>query len=113
MYQLAGAAAVRRLLDQHRGAAATITRFCSAWSCWSSGSRHGGRAGAGRWGPRRRGRLTGVRECSDYVLVTPAHNEADLIEQTIRSVVAQTVPPKRWVIVSDGSSDGTDDIVRR
>jgi glycosyltransferase involved in cell wall biosynthesis len=49
----------------------------------------------------------------DYVLVTPAHNEADLIEQTIRSVVAQTVLPKRWVIVSDGSIDGTDEIVRR
>ena len=49
----------------------------------------------------------------DYVLVTPAHNEADLIEQTIRSVVAQTVLPKRWVIVSDGSTDGTDEIVRR
>lgn len=49
----------------------------------------------------------------DYVLVTPAHNEADLIERTIRSVVAQTVLPKRWVIVSDGSTDGTDEIVRR
>jgi glycosyltransferase involved in cell wall biosynthesis len=49
----------------------------------------------------------------EYVLVTPAHNEADLIEQTIRSVVSQTVLPKRWVIVSDGSTDGTEEIVRR
>ena len=47
-----------------------------------------------------------------YVLITPARNEAQLIEQTIRSVVAQTVPPLRWVIVSDGSNDGTDDYVR-
>ena len=48
-----------------------------------------------------------------YVLVTPARNEADLIEQTIQSVVAQTALPRKWVIVSDGSTDGTDEIVRR
>src|SRR5271155_852998 len=48
-----------------------------------------------------------------YVLITPARNEADFIELTIRSVVAQTVRPVKWVIVSDGSSDGTDDIVTR
>lgn len=48
-----------------------------------------------------------------YVLITPARNEADLIEQTIRSVVAQTVHPLKWVIVSDGSTDGTDDIVKK
>jgi glycosyltransferase involved in cell wall biosynthesis len=48
-----------------------------------------------------------------YVLVTPARNEAQFIELTLESVVAQTVRPLRWVIVSDGSSDGTDDIVKR
>lgn len=48
----------------------------------------------------------------DYVLVTAARNEEKYIEQTIRSVVAQTVLPKRWIIVSDGSTDRTDDIVR-
>lgn len=47
----------------------------------------------------------------NYVLITPARNEAAFIEQTIRSVVAQTVRPLKWVIVSDGSTDGTDDIV--
>jgi glycosyltransferase involved in cell wall biosynthesis len=49
----------------------------------------------------------------DYVIVTPAHNEAAFIESTIRSVIAQTVLPRRWVIVSDGSTDGTDCIVER
>jgi biofilm PGA synthesis N-glycosyltransferase PgaC len=48
-----------------------------------------------------------------YVLVTPARNEAQFIEQTIQSVVAQTVRPLKWVIVSDGSTDGTDEIVNR
>jgi biofilm PGA synthesis N-glycosyltransferase PgaC len=46
-----------------------------------------------------------------YVLITPARNEAAFIELTIKSVVTQTVRPLRWVIVSDGSTDGTDDIV--
>jgi biofilm PGA synthesis N-glycosyltransferase PgaC len=48
-----------------------------------------------------------------YVLITPARNEADLIEQTIQSVISQTVLPKKWVIVSDGSTDGTDEIVQK
>ena len=48
-----------------------------------------------------------------YVLITPARNEALFIELTIKSVVAQTVLPIKWVIVSDGSTDGTDDIVKK
>jgi poly-beta-1,6-N-acetyl-D-glucosamine synthase len=48
-----------------------------------------------------------------YVLVTPARNEAAFIELTIKSMVSQTVLPLKWVIVSDGSTDGTDEIVSR
>jgi glycosyltransferase involved in cell wall biosynthesis len=48
-----------------------------------------------------------------YLLITPAKNEAEFIEQTIKSVVRQTVRPIRWLIVSDGSRDGTDEIVNR
>jgi poly-beta-1,6-N-acetyl-D-glucosamine synthase len=48
-----------------------------------------------------------------YVLITPARNEEGFIEQTIQSVVAQTVLPRKWVIVSDGSTDRTDDIVKQ
>lgn len=47
-----------------------------------------------------------------YVLLTAAHNEEDFIEGTIRSVLAQTLLPKRWVIVSDNSTDMTDAIVQ-
>ena len=46
-----------------------------------------------------------------YVLVTPARNEAQYIGLTLESMVAQTLLPERWVIVSDGSTDGTDEIV--
>jgi poly-beta-1,6-N-acetyl-D-glucosamine synthase len=48
-----------------------------------------------------------------YVLITPARNEAAFIELTLKSVVAQTVPPRKWVIVNDGSTDGTEGIVRK
>jgi len=47
----------------------------------------------------------------NYVLITPARNEASFIEQIINSMIPQTARPVKWVIVSDGSTDGTDDIV--
>ena len=56
-----------------------------------------------------RNEITNLR----YALITPARNEAVSIEQTIQSVVAQTKPPTKWVIVSDGSTDGTDEIVSK
>jgi len=46
-----------------------------------------------------------------YILVTPAKNEERFIETTIRSVIAQTKLPERWVIVDDGSADRTAEIV--
>jgi glycosyltransferase involved in cell wall biosynthesis len=49
---------------------------------------------------------------SAYVLITPTKDEAALIGETLRSVIAQTVRPIQWVIVSDGSTDGTNAIVR-
>jgi hypothetical protein len=45
-------------------------------------------------------------------LVTPARNEAALIKETLKCMVMQTVTPVRWVIVSDGSTDGTDEVVQ-
>lgn len=48
-----------------------------------------------------------------YVLVTPARNEEAYIEKTIQSVVNQTILPQKWVIVSDGSTDKTDQIVEK
>ncbi len=53
------------------------------------------------------------RSLPPYVLVTPARNEAQFIELTIKSLVAQTVRPVKWIIVSDGSTDGTDAIVKK
>ena len=48
-----------------------------------------------------------------YVLATAAYNEEANIEKTIQSMLAQIELPQRWVIVSDGSIDRTDEIVQR
>jgi glycosyltransferase involved in cell wall biosynthesis len=48
-----------------------------------------------------------------YVLMTAAYNEEAYIEKTLQSVIAQTIRPERWVIVSDSSVDRTDEIVQR
>jgi glycosyltransferase involved in cell wall biosynthesis len=45
-----------------------------------------------------------------YVLVTAAYNEEAHIGDTLRSVTRQIARPHRWVIVSDGSTDRTDEI---
>lgn len=52
-----------------------------------------------------------MRNCR-YVLITPARNEERYIEQTIRSTITQTISPARWIIVSDGSTDHTENIVK-
>jgi glycosyltransferase involved in cell wall biosynthesis len=54
-----------------------------------------------------------MAEISRYVIVTPARNEAQFIELTLKSVLEQTILPLKWVIVSDGSTDGTDEIVKK
>lgn len=51
--------------------------------------------------------------CWTYVVITPAHNAAQHIEKTIQSMIAQSVLPVRWVIVSDRSTDETDEIVQQ
>jgi len=46
----------------------------------------------------------------EYVLITPARNEEVCLEQTIATVLAQSILPRQWIIVSDGSVDRTDEI---
>jgi biofilm PGA synthesis N-glycosyltransferase PgaC len=48
-----------------------------------------------------------------YLLITSAKNEDAFVELTIRSVVSQTIRPVRWLVVSDGSTDRTNEIVAR
>jgi poly-beta-1,6-N-acetyl-D-glucosamine synthase len=47
-----------------------------------------------------------------YVLITPARNEERFITKTLDSMVVQTLLPERWVIVDDGSTDRTAELVQ-
>jgi poly-beta-1,6-N-acetyl-D-glucosamine synthase len=46
-----------------------------------------------------------------YVLITPVKNEFDIFQQTIKSVLSQKIKPAKWVIINDGSTDGTKELI--
>ena len=45
-------------------------------------------------------------------VVSPCRNESEFMRRTLDSVVAQSVQPALWVIVDDGSTDGSLEIIR-
>lgn len=53
------------------------------------------------------------REKYRYVIITPVRDEGGYIEKTIKSVISQTITPIRWIIVNDGSTDNTGDIIKK
>jgi len=48
----------------------------------------------------------------NYLVVTPVKNEGVNLPDLIRSIASQTLKPVLWVIVDDGSTDNTPDIIR-
>ena len=48
---------------------------------------------------------------ANYVVVSPVRNEAEYARVTLDSIVGQTCLPSKWVIVDDGSSDATPEIL--
>ncbi len=55
--------------------------------------------------------LNGVKMSLKLIIITPARNEGKYIEKTIKSVISQSLKPIKWIIVDDGSTDNTYDIV--
>ena len=49
----------------------------------------------------------------EYLVISPVKDEERYVEHTIRSMVNQTRPPARWIIVDDGSSDRTPELIER
>lgn len=48
-----------------------------------------------------------------YIIITPAKNEEKYIEYTLNSICSQTLKPQEWIIVNDGSTDNTANIVEK
>ena len=46
-----------------------------------------------------------------YVLISPCRDESEYMRRTIDSVVSQTIKPSLWVIVDDGSTDASPEIL--
>lgn len=46
-----------------------------------------------------------------YLIITPCRDEIEYARRTLDSLVAQTVRPTRWIIVDDGSTDGTSELL--
>jgi len=47
------------------------------------------------------------------LIISPCRNEEKYMKETLESVVNQTIKPKKWVIVDDGSTDSTPDILKQ
>lgn len=48
-----------------------------------------------------------------YIIISPVRNEAKHLPGTIASVSGQTIRPTQWIIVDDGSTDGSVEILQK
>ena len=46
-----------------------------------------------------------------YIAITPARDEEQFLPGLITSMAAQTRLPERWIVIDDGSADGTAQIL--
>src|SRR5262249_28321263 len=46
-----------------------------------------------------------------YVLISPCRDEAEYMRETLDSVISQSIRPTKWIIVDDGSTDRTPQIL--
>lgn len=49
----------------------------------------------------------------NYVIISPVKDEEQHVERTLLSVIRQSLRPRRWIIVDDGSEDSTPEILKQ
>lgn len=54
-----------------------------------------------------------MNRCPLVTIITPAYNRADLVAETIESVLSQDYPNLEYIVLDDGSSDATLDVIKR
>jgi glycosyltransferase involved in cell wall biosynthesis len=54
-----------------------------------------------------------VSKLDGYIIITPCKNEQENIEQLMNSVINQTIKPRLWLIINDGSTDNTLRIIEK
>lgn len=52
-----------------------------------------------------------TKRAASYVVITPVRDEEQHLPSTVESMIRQTILPKEWVIVNDGSKDNTGKII--
>jgi glycosyltransferase involved in cell wall biosynthesis len=53
-----------------------------------------------------------VKKQSSYIIIMPVRDEADYLERTLKCLIQQTLRPTECIIVDDGSTDATPQIIR-
>ncbi len=56
---------------------------------------------------------TGGKRVPTVSVVVPSYNHAEFVQTTLRSIFNQTAPPKELLVIDDGSSDGSAQIIEQ
>jgi poly-beta-1,6-N-acetyl-D-glucosamine synthase len=48
-----------------------------------------------------------------FAIVTPVKDEINYFPRTVKSILSQEIKPDKWIIIDDGSTDGTTEIIRK
>ena len=48
-----------------------------------------------------------------FAIVTPVKDEINFFPKTVNSILSQEVKPQKWIIIDDGSEDGTTELIKK
>ena len=48
-----------------------------------------------------------------FAIVTPVKDEINYFPKTVKSILSQEVKPQKWIIIDDGSTDGTTEVIKK